>query len=107
MWWVWVCSSVCLQRRLCCTGEAAKGASAQIALSPPLVSRCVRSSFDFFAPRGWIPQVSYASLCMHSHDLEDTLGKKQTALEKIEHAVAQTHLDPPKVGAVPCSAPCA
>lgn len=34
---------------------------------------------------------------MHSGDLETTLGKKQTALEKIEHAVAQKHLDPPKV----------
>lgn len=52
-------------------------------------------------------KVSYASLCMHSGDLETTLGKKQMALEKIEHAVAQKHLDPPKedktkVGGVLC-----
>ncbi|CAN0287028.1 unnamed protein product [Ectocarpus sp. 12 AP-2014] len=42
-------------------------------------------------------KVSYASLCMHSSDLEATLDKKQEALEKVEHAVAQRHLEPPKV----------
>lgn len=42
-------------------------------------------------------QVSYASLCMDSGDLEETLGEKQQALAKIEHAVAQRHLSPPKV----------
>ncbi|CBJ31516.1 early-response-to-dehydration protein [Ectocarpus siliculosus] len=52
-------------------------------------------------------KVSYASLCMHSSDLEATLGKKQEALEKVEHAVAQRHLEPPKetmtrVGGVAC-----
>lgn len=34
---------------------------------------------------------------MDAVELEDILGKKQQALEKIEHAVAQEHLDPPKV----------
>lgn len=43
------------------------------------------------------PQVSYASLCMDANDLEGILGEKQKALEKVEHAVAQKHLDPPKV----------
>lgn len=41
--------------------------------------------------------MSYASLCMDSGDLEETLGEKQQALAKIEHAVAQKHLTPPKV----------
>eukprot|EP00904_Undaria_pinnatifida_P004555 jgi/Undpi1/140/HiC_scaffold_1.g00139.m1 len=52
-------------------------------------------------------KVSYASLCMDAVELEDILGKKQQALEKIEHAVAQEHLDPPKedmtkIGGVLC-----
>ncbi|CAN0322366.1 unnamed protein product [Pylaiella littoralis] len=52
-------------------------------------------------------KVSYASLCMHSGDLETTLAEKDGALAKIEHAVAQKHLDPPKetktkVGGVLC-----
>ena len=34
---------------------------------------------------------------MDAAELEDALAKKQEALAKIEHAVAQTHLDPPKV----------
>lgn len=38
---------------------------------------------------------------MHSGDLETTLSEKQEALEKMEHAVAQRHLDPPKVCASP------
>lgn len=42
-------------------------------------------------------QVSYASLCMLASDLEAILKKQQDALKKIEHAVAQKHLDPPKV----------
>lgn len=37
---------------------------------------------------------------MDAVELEDLLGKKQEALEKIEHAVAQTHLDPPKVSII-------
>ncbi|CAM9836918.1 unnamed protein product, partial [Scytosiphon promiscuus] len=50
-------------------------------------------------------KVSYASLCMHSGDLETTLGEKQEALEKIEHAVAQKHIakeDMTKVGGTAC-----
>ncbi|CAM9780654.1 unnamed protein product [Ascophyllum nodosum] len=41
-------------------------------------------------------KVSYASLCMHADDLEEKLAEVQEALGKIEHAVAQKHLDPPK-----------
>lgn len=44
-----------------------------------------------------LAQVSYASLCMDSGALESTLDEKDVALGKIEHAVAQTHLDKPKV----------
>ena len=58
---------------------------------------CLAAAALFFVCRLHSIQVSYASLCMHSGDLETTLGKKQMALEKIEHAVAQKHLDPPKV----------
>lgn len=42
-------------------------------------------------------QVSYASLCMDSGSLESILEKKDAALGKVEHAVAQKHLDKPKV----------
>lgn len=45
-----------------------------------------------------LTKVSYASLCMDADELEDTLEEKNQALAKIEHAVAQKHLDPPKVG---------
>ena len=48
----------------------------------------------------FLGQVSYASLCMHADDLEEKLAEVQEALGKIEHAVAQKHLDPPKVGAL-------
>lgn len=58
--------------------------------------------YGLYWPRGvmWT-KVSYASLCMDAVELEDALAKKQQALEKIEHAVAQTHLDPAKVTPVP------
>ncbi|CAM9695964.1 unnamed protein product, partial [Sphacelaria rigidula] len=52
-------------------------------------------------------KVSYASLCMDAGDLEKILSEKDDALAKIEHAVAQKHLDKPKekktkVGGVLC-----
>lgn len=47
----------------------------------------------------FVVEVSYASLCMEAATLESVLGKKQNALEKVEHIVAQRKLKPDKVTA--------